>query len=102
MHIRNVGNQNDVKRTDDRSKRSEEKVVLLVPQSPRDQATISDVGRETAAAVENLAERARSAGGDRGAVVAAAKAKLASGGLGSGAVLADTAQKLVDRKFLAG
>ena len=62
MQIRTVGNQNNVKRTDDRSQRSEEKPVVLVPQAPRDLATISDAGRDAASAVANLAERARNAG----------------------------------------
>lgn len=100
MQIRNVGNQNSVTRTDDRSQRSTEKPVVLVPQAPIDSATISSASRATAAAVENLAERARSAGGDRSEVVAAAKAKLASGALSSGATLQATAQKLLDARFL--
>jgi hypothetical protein len=102
MQIRTVGNQNDVKRTDDRGKRSEEKAVVLVPQAPRDLATISDAGRDAAAVVDNLAERARTAGGDRAEVIAAAKAKLVGGQLGSASVLGATAQKLLDAKFLSG
>ena len=102
MQIRTVGNQNNVKRTDDRAKRSDEKAVVLVPQAPRDLATISDAGRDAAAAVANLAERARNSGGDRTDVVAAAKAKLVGGQLGSPATLSATAQKLLDANFLAG
>ena len=102
MQIRTVGNQNNVQRTDDRSQRSEEKPVVLVPQAPRDLATISDAGRDAAAAVANLSERARNAGGDRGDVVAAARAKLVGGQLGSPAVLGATAQNLLDANFLSG
>lgn len=102
MQIRNVGNQGNVKRTDDRGKRTEEKPVVLVPQAPRDSATISDAGRDAAAVVANLAERARNSGGDRTEIVAAAKAKLVGGQLGSQAVLGATAQKLLEADFLAG
>jgi hypothetical protein len=100
MQIRNLGNPSNVQRADDRSQRSTEKAVVLVPQAPVDSATISNASRSTAAAVENLAERARNAGGDRSEVVAAAKAKLASGALSSGATLQATAQKLLDARFL--
>ena len=100
MNVPNLGNQN-VKRADDRSQRSAEKPVVLVPQAPRDSATISDAGRDAAAALANLAERARNAGGDRGEIVAAARAKLAAGQLGSPAVLDATAQKLLDANFLS-
>lgn len=100
MQINNLGNQN-VKRADDRSKRSEEKPVVLVPQAPRDSATISEAGRDAAAALGNLAERARNAGGDRSEIVAAARAKLVGGQLGSPAVLGATAQKLLEANFLS-
>ena len=105
MDIRNVSNHgnNNVDRVGDRAKRPEARRADAQQGALRgsDDARISATGRETAAAVEQLAERARAQGDDREAVVEAARQKLLSGELDSPAVLSATAQRLADRGFLS-
>ena len=101
MDIRNVGNKGSVEQGK-LAKRPEGKRAVLIPQPPRDEARISEASRETAAAVENLAERARTSGAsEREQIVQAAKQKLLAGELGSDAVFASTARRLLDAKFLS-
>jgi len=106
MNIPNIANQGSVGQTSDRaSSRVGQEKTVIIPAGQRDQgpdrATISDGGRDTFAAVEGLAERARHQGGDRDELVAAALAKLTSGELSSPSALAETAQRIVDSAFLA-
>ncbi len=104
MDIRNIADKGNVDRANDRPERS--KTVVLHPQPPvvkdQDHATISSGGRDTLAAVEGLAERARKQGGERHEIVEAARAKLESGALGSPDILNRTAQRILDSGFLAG
>ena len=81
------------------------KTVVLQPQpkvaAGGDHATISASGRDTLAAVEGLAERARHQGSERREIVAAARARLESGQLQSPDVLDATARAIVDGDYLA-
>lgn len=101
MDIRNVGNPGNVTRSGERSERAASAPAVVIPAVARDDARISAAGRETAAAIEGLAERARRDDTGREALVAAAAAKLAEGRLDDPAVLAATAQRLVDGRFLS-
>ena len=102
MDIRNVGSQqNNVDRTGERANRAklEREQAKLPAAAVRDDARISDTGRETAAAVEALAEKARGGDQEREEVVAAAVAKLVSGELDSPQVIGETAGRLFDSGF---
>lgn len=99
MDIRNIGKTDIVDRSSDRPKRADGKRDYVIPSVVRDEARISDDSRETAAAVENLSERARSADGDRAAKVAAAKQKLLAGELDTPAVHLETGKRLLAAKF---
>lgn len=101
MDIRNVANQGSVERAGDRARKAEPQRTVVIPTVARDQASISAAGRETAAAIESLAERARS--GDRGReeLVARAAQKLVSGELDEAAVVSATARRMLDAKFLS-
>ena len=99
MDIRNVSNNGSVERSGDRPKRAESKRTESAPEALRDQANISPTGRETAAAVEGLAERARQSDGDREARVSAAQRKLLNGDLDAADAVSATARKLLDSKF---
>lgn len=106
MNIPNLTNQGSVGQTHDRAGarvRAEKAVVIPAPDRGhgQDRATISESGRDTFAAIEGLAERARRQGGDRGEIVAAALARLANGELSDPAVFAATAQRIADAGFLA-
>ena len=101
MDIRNVGSNGNIDRTGERAKSASPKSNVLIPFVAKDDASISDAGRQSAAAVEQLSERARGASGDRDELVAAARQKLQSGELDSNAVFASTAQKLANRGFLS-
>ena len=68
----------------------------------KDEAKIRASSRKTAAAIENLVQRARQDGGDRADVVAAALQKLQSGALDQESVYGATAQQLLDAKFGSG
>lgn len=100
MDIRNVTNQSNVERSTDR-KRSEAQRTVIIPSVARDEASISAAGRETAAAVEGLAERARRSAVDRDQVVARAMQKLISGELDGTEAIGATARRLLDAKFLS-
>ena len=102
MDIRNVGSQpGNVDRTSERGNRAKlEREQAKAPTvAVRDDARISDTGRETAAAVDALAEKARGDGQDREQTVRVAVAKLVSGELDSPEVLRETANKLFDGGF---
>ena len=102
MDIRNVGSQpGNVDRTSERGNRAKlDREQAKAPAAAvRDDARISDTGRETAAAVEALAEKARGDGDNREQVVTAAVAKLVSGELDSETVLRETAGRLLDSGF---
>ncbi len=100
MDIRNVANHGNVERSGDRTKSSEARTVVI-PAPARDEASISPVGRATAAAIEGLAERARGDGRNREGFVAAALERLRSGELDDAKVLTATAQRLLAAKFLS-
>ncbi|MCA8952354.1 MAG: hypothetical protein KDE27_22785 [Planctomycetes bacterium] len=104
---RTIADRSSVDRTAEGPERG--KTVVLQPQPPLghkavdgDHAEISSKGRDTAAFVEGLAERARRVGSDRHEIVEAARARLASGELGTPAALDRTARNLLDSGFLAG
>lgn len=99
MDIRNVGSKSSVDRASDRSKRTEAKRDDAAPAVRRDEARISSTSRDTAAAVEGLAERARRDDTDREALVTAAMRKLMNGELDGAEALQGTAQRLLDGKF---
>lgn len=99
MDIRTVGSQGSVERASDRSKKTEAQRDVLIPAATRDSAQISSASRASAAAVEGLAERARSAGGDRQQIVADAMKKLLGGELDSPAAIESAARAMLDRGF---
>ena len=99
MDIRTVGSQGSVERASDRSKKAETSRDVLIPAPARDSAQISSAGRATAASVEGLAERARTAGGDRQDVVAGALKKLLGGELDRPEAIESAARALLDRGF---
>lgn len=99
MDIRNIGKTDIVDRPSDRPKRADGARDYVLPAMARDEARISDSSRETAAAVDGLSGRARSADGDRQAKVAAAKQKLLDGELDTPAVQLETARRLLGAKF---
>ena len=99
MDIRNVGSQGSVERAGDRSKKADTPRDVVIPAAPRDSAQISSAGRASAASVEGLAERARTAGGDRQDVVAAALKKLMSGELDRPEAIEAAARAMLDRGF---
>ncbi|MCR9244281.1 MAG: hypothetical protein NXI31_04565 [bacterium] len=104
MDIRNIADKGTVDRVSDHSER--QKTVVLQPQ-PRvardaDHATISASGRDTLAAVEGLAERARQQGSERSELVEAARQKLVDGSLGTPEAIEQTARTLLESDFLAG
>ncbi|MBL8756531.1 MAG: hypothetical protein JNK15_24770 [Planctomycetes bacterium] len=102
MDIRNVTNHGNVERANDRTKRAESQRTVIIPSVGRDEASISAAGRETAAAVESLAERSRNGGGrDREQLVARALEKLMSGELDGSDAIGVTAQRMLDAKFLS-
>lgn len=101
MDIRNVANRGSVERSSDRKAQPEAQRAVIIPSVARDQANISDAGRGAAAAVANLAERARAEDPDRAALVLAARQRLISGELDGAEVLAATAQNLLAAKFLS-
>lgn len=104
MNIHDLGKSGNVDRTGDRTGKAASRHDVLVPFVPKgkDQATISAQGREAAAAIANLSNRARGNDGDRDAIVAAALARLQGGALDQPEVYGATAQKLLDGKFVSG
>ena len=100
MDIRNIGNNGNVERSGDRPKRAESQRGSDAPSIVRDEAKISAGSRETAAAVEALAERARKDGPDREIMITVAMTKLMGGDLDGPAVHAETAQRVLGAKFL--
>jgi len=99
LDLRTVGSQGSVERAGDRSKKTEAQRDVLIPAATRDSAQISSASRASASAVEGLAERARSAGGDREQIVAAAMKKLLGGELDSPAAIESAARAMLDRGF---
>lgn len=98
MEVRNVGKNDRTERSADLPQRPP--VVLVpAPRQVRDAATISAASRKQAAEIEALTARARTAGGDRGAVVAEARRKLAAGELDAAPVAGETAKRLLDAGF---
>jgi hypothetical protein len=104
MNIQDIGKSGNVDRTGDRTSKATPRNDVLVPFVPKgkDEATISATGRQAAAAIENLSNRARGNDGDRDDIVAAALARLQSGALDRPEVYGTTAQKLLDSKFVSG
>jgi hypothetical protein len=102
MDIRNVAKNGAVEPGNGRAKRADAKPVVLIPQPPRDEARISSESQKAAAAITNLAERARNLPPERADVVANAMTKLLGGELDTDAVFASTARRLAESKFLSG
>jgi hypothetical protein len=102
MDIRNIGGSGGVERGGNRTRRAETRRDDASPVVNLDEARISAKSRDTAAAVEGLAARARGDDGEREAKVAAALQKLRSGELDDAAALRGTAQRLADAGFLGG
>lgn len=102
MNIHNLGKSGNVDRAGDRTGKPGVRHDVLVPFVPKDEAKISASSRATAAAIENLSERAQRGGADREAVVATALERLRSGALDDAGVYGATAQKLLDANFLSG
>jgi hypothetical protein len=102
MNIHDIGKSGNVDRTGDRTHKPGARHDVLVPFVAKDEAKISASSRKTAAAVENLSERARQDGSERAEIVAAALARLQSGALDQESVYGATAQKLLDAKFVSG
>jgi hypothetical protein len=102
MDIRNVAKNGTVEPGSGRPKRADAKPVVLIPQPPRDEARISSDSQKTAAAITNLAERARSMPAERADVVANARAKLLGGELDTDVVNSATAKRLLEAKFFSG
>lgn len=100
MDIRNIGSNGPVERSGDRLKRTESRRAGDASPVTRDEATISAGSRETAAAVQGLAERSKQDDAGREVKVAAAMKKLMNGELNERAVHAATAERLLDAKFL--
>lgn len=100
MDIRNVGT-GSVDRADERTKKAASVADVIIPSVRRDEASISPAGREAAATVERLAQRARGSDRDREPLVAAAQKKLLAGELDGAAAAAATARALLDAKFLS-
>jgi hypothetical protein len=99
MDIRTVGSQGSVERAGDRSKKTEAPRDVLIPAPARDSAQISGASRASAASVEGLAERARTAGGDRRDLVASAMQKLLAGELDRPEAIESAARAMLDRGF---
>lgn len=106
MNIHNIANQGSVGQARDRAtERAGQEKTVIIPTvgdgADQDRATISETGRDTLAAIENLAERARNHGGDRSEIVAAALQRLQSGELSSAAAIEETARRIVESGFVA-
>jgi hypothetical protein len=101
MNIHDIGKSGNVDRTGDRTGKTGVRHDVLLPFVPKDEAKISTKGREAAAAIETLSERARRGGDDRASIVATALERLQSGALDQDSVYGATAQKLLDAKFLS-
>jgi len=101
MDIRNVANQGNVERRGDRAKKPGSLRTVVIPGPARDEASISATGRGMAAAIGNLAARARTSDDGREALVADAMRKLGRGELDGEAVVAATATRLLDAKFFS-
>jgi hypothetical protein len=101
MDIGNVRNKNSVERSGERLPRAEKRPDEVLRSDGRDEARISDSGREAAGTVESLAERAR-AEPERQQTVQAALQRLMTGELDSVAVQRETARRMLESGYLAG
>ena len=103
MHIGNLRGAGGVERSGDRQKPETKRTDDATRPAVRDQAAISAGGRETAASVDALTEKAGSAGdGDRHEMVQRAIRRLMNGELDTHAVHQDVARQLVQGDFTAG
>ncbi|MCA8975845.1 MAG: hypothetical protein KDC98_14075 [Planctomycetes bacterium] len=108
MNIHNIANQGSLDQTRDRTtERAGHEKTVIIPAGARDraiqdEATISSSSRDTLAAVEGFAERARGHGEVRSDKIAAAAERLQSGELNSAAVIHETARQIVESEFFAG
>ena len=101
MDIRNVGNTGNVDHNADRSKRAEAQSAYVIPTVAKDDAQISSTGRQTAATVEALAQRARADDPERAAKIALAIEKLQNGELDGDSVLSATAARIAGDGFFS-
>jgi hypothetical protein len=102
MNVRNVSQHGSVDRSSDRGRKSDAARPVVIPSVARDQASISSASRAAAASLAGLAQRARTAGGDREELVQAAQQKLAAGELDGAAAAQRTAQAMLASDFLTG
>lgn len=100
MDIRNIADNGNVERSGKRLERASSQRTGEGPSVVRDEAKISAGSRETAAAVEGLAARARKDDPAREIKLAVAMKKLMGGEFDGPAVHGETAQRLLDSKFL--
>ncbi len=100
MEVRNIADGGRTERSADLLPRPPA-VLVPVPRQQRDAATISAAGRDQAARIETLTRRARTADGDRSALVAEARRKLLAGELDAPAVVEGTAQRALAADFLS-
>lgn len=100
MNIGNVKGNGGIDRSSDRPSRTEGgRAPAPAPKVHQDEAEISTGGRETAKAVEELAQRARRDEPERAAKVEAARQRLQKGELDSVAVHKEVARQLLDGGF---
>lgn len=102
MEIPYIANKGNVDRGNGRTDKSDASRVDANARAVQDHATISATGRDTLAAIEGLAERARKQGSERQDLVDAARLRLDNGELTSGDAIDRTARALLDSGFLAG
>lgn len=98
MDIRQITGFGGVERTPERSARTERpKAAEGQPGArPQDGATISEAGRETAAAIDALAEKARRDDPDRQTKLATLKKRLESGELATADVYRSVAKTMIE------
>ena len=96
MDVGHIEGKGGVDRGAERASRREHSRRSDSVKAPVDSAAISESGRETAAAIDELAAKARRDEPDREARVEAAKARLEAGELDATEVLRETARRMLD------
>src|SRR5688500_18698843 len=102
MDIGPLRNPGGVEKPDGRPQRTDKRTAESVPAAARDEAAISESGRETAASVDALAQRARNGDeSERRTRIDRALQKLMNGDLDDPAVHAEVAKRLLEARFLS-
>lgn len=96
MDVGHIEGKGGVDRGAERAARREHSRRSDSVKGPVDSAAISESGRETAAAIDELAAKARRDEPDREARVEAAQARLEAGELDATEVLRETARRMLD------